>query len=255
MTQTTQLSKVALVTGAGTGIGKASALALIQAGYRVIFAGRRMELLEQAIGESGCPAEQALAYSLDISQADQVGKLFATIRERFGRLDILFNNAGRGTPIMPFDELPFEMWEATVGVNLTGSFLCAQGAFKLMREQTPQGGRIINNGSISAHAPRPFSAPYTSTKHAITGLTKSIALDGRPYNISCSQIDIGNAGTEMTQRMAAGIIQANGTTAVEDLMPVTEVANAVVYMSNLPVGTNVLFMTIMATKMPYVGRG
>jgi NAD(P)-dependent dehydrogenase (short-subunit alcohol dehydrogenase family) len=249
------MKKVALVTGAGTGIGKACAQALLKEGYQVVFAGRRLEVLQEAISESECSTEQALAYSLDISQAEEVKGLFKTIQDRFGRLDVLFNNAGRGTPIMAFDEIPFDMWQSTVGVNLTGSFLCAQGAFKMMREQSPQGGRIINNGSISAHTPRPFSAPYTSTKHAITGLTKSIALDGRPYNISCSQIDIGNAGTEMTTLMAAGIIQANGSTMQEDLMPVDEVAKAVVYMSNLPLGTNVLFMTIMATKMPFVGRG
>jgi NAD(P)-dependent dehydrogenase (short-subunit alcohol dehydrogenase family) len=249
------MSKVALVTGAGTGIGKACAIALLKCGYQVIFAGRRQDFLQTAIQESGYSENHAFAYALDISQDDQVKALFDVIRDRYGRIDVLFNNAGRGTPIMPFDEIPFDIWQETVGVNLTGSFLCAQAAFKLMREQTPQGGRIINNGSISAHTPRPFSAPYTSTKHAITGLTKSIALDGRPFNIACSQIDIGNAGTEMTELMAKGIIQANGTMQAEAIMPVEEVANAVVYMSNLPLQSNVLFMTIMATQMPFVGRG
>jgi NAD(P)-dependent dehydrogenase (short-subunit alcohol dehydrogenase family) len=249
------IPKVALVTGAGSGIGQACATALVQAGYQVIFAGRRIHALEQAIAQCGGTKENTLAYAIDISQANEVQGLFTAIQDRFGRLDVLFNNAGRGTPIMPFDEIPFEQWQSTVGVNLTGSFLCAQGAFRMMREQSPQGGRIINNGSISAHTPRPFSAPYTATKHAITGLTKSIALDGRPFNIACSQIDIGNAGTEMTELMAAGIIQANGTKAREDIMPVAEIANAVVYMSNLPLESNILFMTIMATKMPFVGRG
>ncbi len=249
------LNKVALITGAGTGIGKACALKLLKNNYQVVLVGRRIELLEAVINDHHIDPQQAMAYSLDISQADQVKALFSSIKERFGRLDVLFNNAGRGTPIMPFDEIPFEMWQATVGTNLTGTFLCAQAAFKMMREQTPQGGRIINNGSISAHAPRPFSAPYTSTKHAITGLTKSISLDGRPYNIACGQIDIGNAATEMTDRMASGIIQANGSIAAEDRMPVDEVANAVLQMSELPLATNILFMTIMATKMPLVGRG
>lgn len=247
--------KVALVTGAGTGIGRACALALLEDGYQVVFVGRRMALLEAAIQLSSVPAQMSLAVSADISDPQQVDDVFAQVKSRFGRLDVLFNNAGQGTPMMPFDEIPFDLWQSTVGVNLTGSFLCAQRAFKMMRAQTPQGGRIINNGSIAAHAPRPMAAPYTSTKHAITGLTKSIALDGRPFNISCSQIDIGNAATEMTERMASGILQANGQLVPEDRMPVTEVARAVVHMSNLPLGTNVLSMTIMATNMPLVGRG
>ena len=247
--------KVALVTGAGTGIGKASALALLNSGYQVIFVGRRQDVLEAAIAQAGSLANQAQAIALDISQADQVKDLFEKIKKTYGRLDILFNNAGRGTPIMEFDEIPLDLWLATLGTNLSGTFFCSQGAFALMKQQNPQGGRIINNGSISAHAPRPFSAPYTSTKHAITGLTKSIALDGRPYNIVCSQIDIGNAATEMTERMAAGIIQADGSIKVEDRMDVNHVANAVVHMANLPLEANILFMTIMASKMPMVGRG
>ena len=247
--------KVALVTGAGTGIGKASALALLNSGYQVIFVGRRQDVLEAAIAQAGYLANQAQAIALDISQAEQVKDLFENIKKTYGRLDILFNNAGRGTPIMEFDEIPLDLWLATLGTNLSGTFLCSQGAFALMKQQNPQGGRIINNGSISAHAPRPFSAPYTSTKHAITGLTKSIALDGRPYNIVCSQIDIGNAATEMTERMAAGIIQADGSIKVEDRMDVNHVANAVVHMANLPLEANILFMTIMASKMPMVGRG
>ena len=249
------LNKVALVTGAGTGIGKACALALLENGYRVVLVGRRLELLEQVIAQSKVSSDAALACQTDISNEEQVDNLFKKVKEQFGRLDVLFNNAGRGTPMMPFDEIPFKMWEATVGTNLTGTFLCSQRAFKMMREQNPQGGRIINNGSISAHAPRPFSAPYTSTKHAITGLTKSIALDGRPFNIACSQIDIGNAATEMSEPMAKGILQANGQIAAEDRMPVEEVARAVVHMSNLPLSSNILFMTIMATNMPLVGRG
>ena len=249
------LNKVALVTGAGTGIGKACALALLENGYRVVLVGRRLELLEQVIAQSKASSDAALACQTDISNEEQVDNLFKKVKEQFGRLDVLFNNAGRGTPMMPFDEIPFKMWEATVGTNLTGTFLCSQRAFKMMREQSPQGGRIINNGSISAHAPRPFSAPYTSTKHAITGLTKSIALDGRPFNIACSQSDIGNAATEMSEPMAKGILQANGQIAAEDRMPVEEVARAVVHMSNLPLSSNILFMTIMATNMPLVGRG
>ena len=248
-------NKVAIVTGAGTGIGKACALALLKNHYFVTLVGRRQELLEEAVDLSGLPDSHYMTFPGDVSDPTQVDALFAKVKERFGRLDVLFNNAGRGTPMMPFDGIPFELWEKTVNVNLTGTFLCSQRAFKMMREQSPQGGRIINNGSISAHAPRPFSAPYTSTKHAITGLTKSISLDGRPFNIACSQIDIGNAATEMSEPMAKGILQANGQIAAEDRMPVEEVANAVVHMSNLPLSTNILFMTIMATKMPLVGRG
>ncbi|SMC30763.1 SDR family oxidoreductase [Polynucleobacter kasalickyi] len=246
---------IALVTGAGTGIGKACAHALVQNGYHVIFTGRRIEVLQQAITELKDLSNQATPYALDISKIDQVQGLFQMIDDRFGRLDVLFNNAGRGTPVMDFDEIPHELWAETVGTNLMGAIYCSQGAFKLMKNQSPQGGRIINNGSISAHTPRPYSAPYTSTKHAITGLTKSLALDGRKYNIACGQIDIGNAATEMTDRMAAGIIQADGSIAAEDRMDVNHVAQAVVQMAKFPLESNVLFMTIMATKMPFVGRG
>ena len=248
-------SPIALVTGAGTGIGKACAQALVQQGYHVIFTGRRIDVLNQAIEELGEKSSHATPYALDIGIIEQVQGLFQMITERFGRLDVLFNNAGRGTPIMDFDEIPNALWQETVGTNLMGAIYCSQGAFKIMKTQTPQGGRIINNGSISAHTPRPYSAPYTSTKHAITGLTKSIALDGRKYNIACGQIDIGNAATEMTDRMAAGIIQADGSIAAEDRMDVQHVAQAVVQMANLPLESNILFMTIMATKMPFVGRG
>jgi len=212
-------------------------------------------VLNQAIEELGEKSSHATPYALDIGMVEQVQGLFQMIAERFGRLDVLFNNAGRGTPIMDFDEIPNELWQETVGTNLMGAIYCSQGAFKLMKNQSPQGGRIINNGSISAHTPRPYSAPYTSTKHAITGLTKSIALDGRKYHIACGQIDIGNAATEMTDRMAAGIIQADGSIAPEDRMDVQHVAQAVVQMANLPLESNILFMTIMATNMPFVGRG
>lgn len=246
---------IAVVTGAGTGIGKACAQALVKNGYHVFFTGRRQEVLEKAISELGDLSSKATACALDISQANQVQALFETIQKQFGRLDLLFNNAGRGTPVMDFDEIPLRLWQETVGTNLMGAVLCSQGAFKLMKSQSPQGGRIINNGSISAHTPRPYSAPYTSTKHAITGLTKSLALDGRKYNIACGQIDIGNAATQMTERMAQGIIQADGGMAVEDRMDVNHVADAVVQMAKLPLESNILFMTIMATKMPFVGRG
>lgn len=248
-------SPIALVTGAGTGIGKACAHALVQQGYHVIFTGRRIDVLNQAIEQLGEKSSQGTPFALDIGDVAQVQGLFQMITDRFGRLDVLFNNAGRGTPIMDFDEIPNALWQETVGTNLMGAIYCSQGAFKIMKNQTPQGGRIINNGSISAHTPRPYSAPYTSTKHAITGLTKSIALDGRKYNIACGQIDIGNAATEMTDRMAAGIIQADGSIAAEDRMDVEHVAQAVVQMANLPLESNILFMTIMATKMPFVGRG
>lgn len=247
--------KIALVTGAGTGIGRAVALAFLKKGYAVALTGRRAELLQETASLSLAPSSQILIHAADISQEHDVLSLFEASHKRFGRLDVLFNNAGMGTPIMPFDEIPFASWQAVVGVNLTGAFLCAQQAFKMMRHQSPQGGRIINNGSIAAHSPRPFSAPYTSTKHAITGLTKSIALDGRPYQIACSQIDIGNAATEMTNPMAAGIIQADGSLKAEDRIDLMHVANAVLQMAELPLDTNILEMTIMATNMPYVGRG
>ena len=245
--------KVALVTGAGTGIGKAVALAFLRDGYRVVLAGRRIELLNEVASEGG--ADRALPVATDVSQPESVASLFAQIRHKFGRLDVLFNNAGVNSPPANFEDLGFEQWQNVVNINLSGSFLCAQGAFRMMKEQSPQGGRIINNGSISAHAPRPNSAPYTSTKHAITGLTKSISLDGRKYNIACGQIDIGNAMTELSARMATGVPQANGEMAIEAMMDASEVADAVLHMAALPLSTNVQFMTIMATKMPFVGRG
>jgi NAD(P)-dependent dehydrogenase (short-subunit alcohol dehydrogenase family) len=250
----TTIKPVAIVTGAGTGIGKATAYALLKEGYNVIFVGRRLDRLDESLKSSPHP-HLGSTFALDIGKPNEVLALFTFIREKFGRLDLLFNNAGQGTPAKLFDEITFDEWQAVVNVNLTGAFLCAQQAFKLMREQLPQGGRIINNGSISAHTPRPFSAPYTATKHAITGLTKSLALDGRPFGIACGQIDIGNAATEMTDRMASGIIQADGSTKPEMRMDVNHVAQAVCNMAKLPLESNVLFMTIMATNMPFVGRG
>jgi len=247
-------NKVAIVTGAGTGIGKAVTLALLRDGYRVALAGRRREPLEQTAVQSGAAA-RALVVPTDVSDAGAVQALFSRVRESFGRLDLLFNNAGVFVPGLDIDEISVEQWKAMVDVNLTGSFLCAREAFRMMKTQDPRGGRIINNGSISAHAPRPKSAPYTATKHAITGLTKSISLDGRRYDIACGQIDIGNARTELAAPMAKGIAQANGQIAVEPLMDLTHVASAVLYMASLPIDTNVQFMTIMATKMPFVGRG
>ena len=246
-------SKVVLVTGAGTGIGRAVALAFLRDGHRVVLAGRRVEPLQSVAKESG--SERALAVPTDVGNPDSVAALFTQIKDKFGRLDVLVNNAGVSGLGMNFEDIGFEQWQNIVNINLTGSFLCAQGAFKIMKDQLPQGGRIINNGSISAHAPRPNSAPYTSTKHAITGLTKSLSLDGRKYNIACGQIDIGNALTELSVRMTKGVIQANGEIAVEPMMEAIEVADAVVHMASLPLTTNVQFMTIMATKMPFVGRG
>jgi NAD(P)-dependent dehydrogenase (short-subunit alcohol dehydrogenase family) len=247
-------NKVAIVTGAGTGIGKAVTLALLRDGYRVALAGRRREPLEQTAMQSG-EAARALVVPTDVSDAGAVQALFARVKERFGRLDLLFNNAGIFIPGMEIDELSVEQWKAVVDINLTGSFLCAREAFRMMKTQDPRGGRIINNGSISAHAPRPNSVPYTATKHAITGLTKSLSLDGRRYDIACGQIDIGNAHTEIAAPMAKGVPQASGQVAVEPLMELTHVASAVLYMASLPIDTNVQFMTIMATKMPFVGRG
>jgi NAD(P)-dependent dehydrogenase (short-subunit alcohol dehydrogenase family) len=248
--------KVAVVTGAGTGIGRAVALALLKVGYSVALAGRRAEPLAAVVAEAKAQGfEQALAVPTDVSQPESVTALFERTRQTFGRVDVLFNNAGVGLPSVGFEELTFEQWQNTVNINLTGSFLCAQAAFRVMKAQSPQGGRIINNGSISAHAPRPNSAPYTATKHAITGLTKSISLDGRKYHIACGQIDIGNAMTELSQRMSTGVMQANGEIAIEAMMDVADVANSVVYMASLPPEANVQFMTVMATKMPFVGRG
>jgi len=249
-------NKVAVVTGAGTGIGRAVALALLKAGYSVALAGRREELLQAVAAEAKAAGfDRALPVSTDVSRPDSVNALFELTRSTFGRVDLLFNNAGVGLPSVGFEELSFEQWQNAVNINLTGSFLCAQAAFRVMKAQSPQGGRIINDGSISAHAPRPNSAPYTATKHAITGLTKSISLDGRKYDIACGQIDIGNALTEIAARMATGVQQANGEIAIEATMDVSHVANAVLHMASLPPEANVQFMTVMATKMPFVGRG
>ena len=248
-------SKTALVTGAGTGVGRAVALALLKDGYRVALAGRRREMLEQTASQAGPAGRNTLIVSTDVGKPDQVQALFAKIRDNFGRLDVLFNNAGGNAPGVPFEDLSFEKWQSVVDVNLTGMFLCAQAAFRMMKDQDPRGGRIINNGSISAHTPRPGSMPYTATKHGVTGITKTIALDGRPYDIACGQVDIGNAISPMTERMAQGVKQANGTTAPEPRMDPVHVGNAVVFMANLPLDVNVLTLTIMATKMPFVGRG
>jgi len=246
-------NKVAIVTGASAGIGQAAGMALVKAGWKVTFAARRADLLEKIVAE--CGAGKALAVVADVSKPESVKNLFAKTKEKFGRLDLLFNNAGMGAPAVPMDELPYEKWKEVVDVNLNGMFLCAQAAFRMMKDQVPRGGRIINNGSISAHTPRPGSAPYTATKHGVTGLTKTISLDGRKYDIACGQIDIGNAITPMTERMAQGVRQANGTTAPEPRMDPVHVGNAVVFMASLPLDVNVLTMTIMATKMPFVGRG
>lgn len=255
MTSTSSIDKVALVTGAGSGIGRACAIALAGAGYRVVLAGRRADALQETITKAGNLGAGMLAVPTDVGDPASVKALFAATKQRFGRLDVLFNNAGMGTPAMPLEDISYEQWQAVVAVNLTGPFLCTQEAFRLMKDQNPRGGRIINNGSISAYAPRPFSSPYTSTKHAISGLTRSTALDGRAYDIACGQIDIGNAATDMTQRMASGVLQANGEMKVEPRMDVKHVADAVVHMASLPLEANVLFMTVMATQMPFVGRG
>jgi NAD(P)-dependent dehydrogenase (short-subunit alcohol dehydrogenase family) len=248
-------NKVAIVTGGGTGIGKYSALALLNEGCSVVIAGRRPEPLQATIAEAGAAGERMLGVPTDVGDPAAVRNLFAKTMERFGRLDILFNNAGFGAPGVPLEDLTYEQWQAVVDVNLTGSFLCTQEAFKIMKAQEPRGGRIINNGSISAHAPRPNSAPYVATKHAITGLTKATSLDGRKYDIACGQIDIGNAATNMTQRMQRGVPQANGTVEVEPTMHVDNVARAVLFMASMSLDANVQFITVMATKMPYVGRG
>ena len=249
------VNKIVLVTGAGSGIGRASALALLEVGCKVVLAGRRVGALEETISLAEGAAKRAMAVPTDVGDPDLVAALFDEIKSEHGRLDVLFNNAGLNTPGVLFEELTFDQWKTVVDVNLTGSFNCAQQAFKIMKDQAPMGGRIINNGSISAHAPRPDSAPYTSTKHAITGLTKTLSLDGRKYDIAVSQIDVGNALTEMASRMSTGVKQANGEAAVEAVMDVGKVADAVVYMAGLPPDANIQFMTIMATKMPFVGRG
>jgi NAD(P)-dependent dehydrogenase (short-subunit alcohol dehydrogenase family) len=248
-------NKVALITGAGSGIGQHVALALMQNGYSVALAGRRKDQLEATALQGKESGSRSLVAPTDISDPAAVKALFANIRDTFGRLDLLFNNAGVFTASVPLEDLPYERWKAAVDINLTGAFLCTQEAFRLMKDQQPRGGRIINNGSISAHAPRPNSVDYTSTKHAMTGLTKSTSLDGRKYDIACGQIDIGNASTDMTQRMRKGVPQANGSTEVEPLMDLKHVADAVLYMAGLPLEANVQFMTVMATKMPFVGRG
>ncbi|PYN58299.1 MAG: 3-oxoacyl-ACP reductase [Candidatus Rokuibacteriota bacterium] len=251
----TSSEKVAIVTGAGSGIGKAAALALMREGYAVVLAGRRKDRLEAAALEGKASGARTLIVPTDVGDPASVKALFAKTKAAFGRLDLLFNNAGMGAPPVPLEDLTYEQWKSVVDANLTGAFLCTQEAFKLMKSQEPRGGRIINNGSISAHAPRPNSAPYTSTKHAMTGLTKSTSLDGRKYDIACGQIDIGNAATEMTARMKAGVPQAHGAIAVEPTMDVENVARSVVLMASLPLDANVQFLTVMATKMPFVGRG
>jgi NAD(P)-dependent dehydrogenase (short-subunit alcohol dehydrogenase family) len=247
---------IALVTGGGTGVGRAIAKALAEAGYRVVISGRRADVLEAAASALGTETGgEVHAMAADVGDPASVKALFDRIVETFGRLDLLVNNAGISAPGVPMEEITFEQWSAVVGANLTGAFLCTQAAFRIMKAQTPRGGRIINNGSISATTPRPNSAPYTATKHAITGLTKSTALDGRNFDIACGQIDIGNAGTDMTQKIAAGVIQANGSIAAEPTIDPVHIANAVTYMASLPLDANVLTMTVMATKMPFVGRG
>ena len=249
------MSKIALITGAGSGIGKASALALAGAGWSVALCGRRLDRLEPVRAEAESKGADAVAIAADVGDPAAVGAVYGEVEARFGRLDLLFNNAGTGAPPKPMEDLTVEEWRRVVDTNLTGAFLCTQGALRLMKRQDPRGGRIINNGSISAHAPRPNSAPYTATKHAITGLTRSTALDGRAFDIACGQIDIGNAETPLTARMAGGVPQADGRIAPEPVMDVEDVARAVVYMAELPLSANVQFMTVMATTMPFVGRG
>jgi NAD(P)-dependent dehydrogenase (short-subunit alcohol dehydrogenase family) len=248
-------SKIAVVTGAGSGIGRAVAIGLLHEGYSVVLAGRRATMLDNAIQDAGPDASRALAVPTDVANPESVRALFAATRDRFGRLDLLFNNAGTTTRGVALEDLTPAQWQSVVDVNLTGAFLCTQQAFLVMKTQQPRGGRIINNGSISAHAPRPHSAPYTATKHAITGLTKSTALDGRQYDIACGQIDIGNAATDMTGSYTTGALQANGQVLAEPLLDVTHVVNAVIYMASLPLDANVQFLTVMATKMPFIGRG
>ena len=247
--------KVAMITGAGSGVGRSVALAMMKEGYSVVLAGRRQDALDETIALGASFGAAALAVSTDLANPDAVKNLFAKAKERFGRLDVLFNNAGTNAPPIPIEDLSFEQWQNVLGANLTAAFLCTQEAFRIMKEQSPRGGRIINNGSVSAQAPRPNSAPYTATKHAITGLTKSTSLDGRKYDIACGQIDIGNAATNMTQKMSTGVLQANGTVGVEPTMDVDNVARAVVFMASLSLDANVSTITVMATKMPLAGRG
>jgi NAD(P)-dependent dehydrogenase (short-subunit alcohol dehydrogenase family) len=255
MTTTSNQGKVAIITGAATGIGFAATKALLDTGFKVVLAGRRLEALKEALSRLGDLSKNAITVSTDVGQPDSVKNLFAVTKQTYGRLDVLFNNAGSGTPPVPLEDITFEQWMGAVNANLTGAFLCTQEAFKMMKSQDPMGGRIINNGSISADAPRPFSSPYTSTKHAISGLTKASALDGRAYNISVGQIDIGNAGTEMTERMKKGVLQPDGTMRIEPIMDVAHVGQAVLQMASLPLESNIFHITIMATKMPYIGRG
>ncbi|MCT9124854.1 SDR family oxidoreductase [Cupriavidus gilardii] len=247
--------KIALVTGAGSGVGRLSAIALLEDGWTVVLAGRRAEPLQALAAEAAARGQQAVPVPTDVTDPASVQALFDTIEQEFGRLDLLFNNAGVNAPAVPMDELPLDAWFNVINTNVTGVYLCARAAFGLMRRQSPQGGRIINNGSISAHTPRPYTAPYTASKHAVTGLTKALALDGRPFNIVSGQIDIGNALTELSERMTRGVLQANGTTAPEPMMDATHVANAVRHMASLPLEANVLTMTVMASAMPFVGRG
>ncbi len=247
--------RIALVTGGGVGIGRAAALHLAKAGYDIALAGRRLEPLHETQKAVEALGRHALSVSCDVGDPDAVKAMFKQIEETFGRLDLLFNNAGVGAPTVPIEDITYAQWMKVVDANITGAFLCAQGAIRLMKKQSPRGGRIINNGSISAHTPRPMSAPYTATKHAVTGLTKAIALDGRAFDIACGQIDIGNAGTEMTRKMAKGVPQADGRMAVEPTIDVEEIGAAIVHMAGLPLSSNVLTMTLMATQMPYVGRG
>jgi len=248
-------TKIAIVTGAGSGIGRASAIALLKAGYSVALAGRRADALAESVKLAGADGARAIAVPTDVTKPESVRALFASVKDKWGRLDVLFNNAGQNAPGIPLEDLSFEQWKSVVDVNLTGMFLCIQEAFRIMKAQDPRGGRIINNGSISAHAPRPNSTPYSATKHAVTGLTKCASLDGRKYDIACGQIDIGNALTEMAARMAKGVPQANGEIAIEAVMDVQHVADAIVHMAGLPLAANIQFMTVMATKMPFVGRG
>jgi NAD(P)-dependent dehydrogenase (short-subunit alcohol dehydrogenase family) len=247
--------RIALVTGAGSGIGRACVLKLVAAGYDVVLAGRRRDALEETVRESGATAGRSLVVPTDITDPASVRALFARTKAVFGRLDVLFNNAGTNVPAAPLEDLSIELWREVIDTNLTGAFLCTQEALRLMKSQQPRGGRIINNGSISAHVPRPHSAPYTAAKHALTGLTKSTALEGRPFSIACGQIDIGNAETPLSSRIKTGVLQASGGIAAEPMMDVKHVADAVLYMANLPLEANVLTMTVMATGMPYVGRG
>jgi NAD(P)-dependent dehydrogenase (short-subunit alcohol dehydrogenase family) len=248
-------SRIAIVTGAGTGIGKRTSLLLLEAGYSVVLAGRRLEPLQQTVQQAGVPNSRTLVISTDVTDPEAVASLFAATEDTFGRLDVLFNNAGVGAPAVPLEDLSYQQWRTVLDTCVTGTFLCTQHAVRIMKRQNPRGGRIINNGSVSAHTPRPNSAPYTAAKHAITGLTKSTALDGRPFDITCGQIDIGNAATDMTDRIKNGVLQANGTVAAEPTMHVDHVAQAVLYMASLPLDVNVPFMTVMASGMPFLGRG